>query len=706
MTCMALVIVVCVLAMASMGMSADGVAATGAAMITVKDSTPLGEAFEKGLLARDVQLDPNGAVMLYDLTLAEDDGPGATAVHDFGPAAPTTIRGDVQVRKVLHLDRAEALAARVVLCVGPMGGEKSPLTVTVNGRRFSIRPAAAKPANDWPTVQIPLNLLRPGDNEVVLSCPGEKGWLITVAQRKNILLNDPSRKDRPNRSSRSTDGGQTWAAGLGDDGSQDGELMVRLHLGQHAGRGEIIGPVIDLAALAAQAIDPNGLPGDIRVRSVGLRTEKRIREGTGIEFAVRCGDMPVYEANAWGEWLPCSIYGNVQGDLKRFVQWRAVLATEKPKATPLLESVAVIAEVQPRRTEWAYKVNVLGSRNEEIRYTSMPFEYEKFDEPGLAELRAKYKLDEVVAGAKTEIEKMIRLRNWVHAQWTYDPPVPEYPAWDAREILQKKKGFCVQFAIVNMQCALSLGMQARFVFGHFPNVTLQGRQVSGHEVTEVWSNDLGKWVMMDAQRDESFVDRKTGVLTGMLNLHEEQLNTYYPQGIDPAGFAFDAGRPSETLLWQKGADAASRQEDPVLDIKWGHMQYVPRNNFYAHRYPEPLLQGRTWSWTGYWNWEDARSPREWRFGRYTRRHSDIEWTINQVRWAASPAEQPGALRIVMGTVTPDFDTYLVRIDSGEWIPSPDVFTWSLHPGKNRLEMRVRNRAGVLGRVSFLEVEYS
>lgn len=31
-------------------------------------------------------------------------------------------------------------------------------------------------------------------------------------------------------------------------------------------------------------------------------------------------------------------------------------------------------------------------------------------------------------------------------------------------------------------------------------------------------------------------------------------------------------------------------------------------------------------------------------------------------------------------------------------------TWELHPGRNRLEMRVRNTAGVLGPVSYLEVE--
>jgi len=144
---------------------------------------------------------------------------------------------------------------------------------------------------------------------------------------------------------------------------------------------------------------------------------------------------------------------------------------------------------------------------------------------------------------------------------------------------------------------------------------LKGRLVSGHEVAEVWSNDLAKWVMMDAQRDESFVDRQTGRLTSMLELHKDQLDTYFPQGVDVGGASLAEGVPSDGVLWWKGAEPATRAEKPVLDIKWGYVQWMPRNNFYAHRFPEPLHQGLTWSWTGYWNWEDARTPREWRYGR-------------------------------------------------------------------------------------------
>jgi len=668
--------------------------------VTVRDQTPIAEAFEQGQLADCVQLDAEGhSLVLYDLTLVEDDGPGACTLVGHGRPAPTTIRGPVHVRKILHVDRAPARRAWIVLCVWPLRGETAPLQVTVNGRTFACR--QGQRGYDWPAVRIPTALLREGDNEAVLSCRGEKGWQVLVAQREDILRNDPSRNDRPNRSFRSADGGATWTAGLGDDGDQAGEFMVRLHLEQFAARGELIGPVIDLASLAAGGSD---LPGEVRVRSARVRGRRKARAGTRVELSLRSGETPVYDAGRWSEWQPCSRSGVVRGRIARFVQWRAVLMASRPTTSPALEAVTVEAEVEPLTREWAAALTLIDSHNEEIRHTSFPFEYERFDEPQLVALREQFRLDEVVAGAKTELEKMIALRHWVSAQWKYDPPLPKYPAWDAHEILQLRRGICVQYAIVYLQCALALGMQTRFVFGYFPSIALKGEGVSGHEVNEYWSNDLGKWVMMDAHQDECYLNRATGRPVNLLELHEDQLDAYFPDGIAPRGASLDELRPSTGLLLWKGDEATPRSEPPRLDIKWGYLHWMPRNNYYRRRFPEPLYHGLGWSWTGYWLWQDARTPRQWRFGSYTRRRSDIEWTLNQVRWAAAPGEA-GTIRVTLGTVTPDFDTFLVDAGGG-WQAWGDTFDWRLQPGQNRMEVRVRNRAGVLGRVSWIEVAYA
>ena len=58
----------------------------------------------------------------------------------------------------------------------------------------------------------------------------------------------------------------------------------------------------------------------------------------------------------------------------------------------------------------------------------------------------------------------------------------------------------------------------------------------------------------------------------------------------------------------------------------------------------------------------------------------------------------------MATVTPDFETFLVRSDGGKWRKCGKTLAWKLKSGTNRLEMRVRTRAGVLGKASHLVVQ--
>ena len=60
----------------------------------------------------------------------------------------------------------------------------------------------------------------------------------------------------------------------------------------------------------------------------------------------------------------------------------------------------------------------------------------------------------------------------------------------------------------------------------------------------------------------------------------------------------------------------------------------------------------------------------------------------------------------MGTVTPNFETYLVSTDGESWQPSPATFAWSLASGRNRLRMRVRNTSGIVGPVSGLDLDYA
>jgi hypothetical protein len=107
----------------------------------------------------------------------------------------------------------------------------------------------------------------------------------------------------------------------------------------------------------------------------------------------------------------------------------------------------------------------------------------------LRPLRNREQLDKIVTGVTTDIEVFRQLMAWVRSQWSPGRPDP-YPPIDAIVILDKIRagetgGFCAQYCFVLVQCLQSLGYKARYV------------TIKGHEVTEVWSPGLSKWVMLD-----------------------------------------------------------------------------------------------------------------------------------------------------------------------------------------------------------------
>ena len=661
----------------------SAVAQQPAATCEIRMSAP--QAFEEGMGAFGTRLADDGqGVILYDRRLVEDDGPGIGSDSKWlqvDKSPVEKIEGQTRIKKVLHLDRSEALEAR--LCV-PRGVE-----VEVNGSPITKADNARYP-------EIPTALLRPGDNEVVLSRPEGDGPTIKIALPEDILRNAPDRARRPRRSFRSIDGGKTWQP-------VKGEYLLRLHLIQYAPRGDLISQAIDLGQTAGGDV----LLAPVTVESVAVKADAETPGDTGIGLAVRTGPCPVVDEKLWSDWRQA---GAAVPQGHRYLQWKATLTSPSPTLTPVLKAVTVTARIarQPRPA-WADKVKVIDVGNQEIRYTSMPFAYEDFKHPRLAELRRKYKLDEVVAGAETEFEKLVKLRNWVAAQWHYKPPTEKYPAWDADEILQLKKGFCVQYAIVYMQCCLSLGYNARFVFGYHSGVVN-----TGHEVVEVWSNQYNTWVLMDANGNLHYADPETNEPLGMLEVHDRMVREYYgdkmigwpdppkaPRGVDTLGTC----RRLET---QAVRDDPTKSEKPRWPryAKWGMIRMMPRNNFYSQPYPLPKTQGFTWDWSEYWIWEDRQTPQSYayRYRNITARRADWEWTPNRVRFDASCGGAPRTIDVQMGTFTPGFETFVVRVDGKEWHPSGRTFAWTLHEGRNRLEMRARNVAGVDGPVSHLELD--
>ena len=76
---------------------------------------------------------------------------------------------------------------------------------------------------------------------------------------------------------------------------------------------------------------------------------------------------------------------------------------------------------------------------------------------------------------------------------------------------------CLQNNLLLAGFCLAYGWQARHV------------NIVSHEVCEVWNDDFGKWIYLDAHRVNQYVyDIKTAEPLNMLELHTMYLDKYYP----------------------------------------------------------------------------------------------------------------------------------------------------------------------------------
>lgn len=150
------------------------------------------------------------------------------------------------------------------------------------------------------------------------------------------------------------------------------------------------------------------------------------------------------------------------------------------------------------------------------------FKYESSDISEMVELREKYSLDEIIAGKRSDLDKFIALRNWVQTRWEkhgYDQIEEKSDSLKILEAAAKGKLLqCWYYATVLVQCATSLGFKARRLgIGIYPTVVRPGN--TGHIIAEIWSDELGKWVVMDADMNCHY-ESLDGVPLGALEIHD------------------------------------------------------------------------------------------------------------------------------------------------------------------------------------------
>lgn len=345
----------------------------------------------------------------------------------------------------------------------------------------------------------------------------------------------------------------------------------------------------------------------------------------------------------------------------------------------------------------------------ESAYTKR-FRFDTYGNPKLKTLREKYRLDEVVAPGKDEFERQILLLDWVnHRFGKFGQPTSK--ARGALDILKAiDEGhtfFCSHYADVFVSAAASLGWVDRPLALRRPDQVGEGS--TEHSSTEIWSNQHRKWIMFDPLF--AMYVEKDGV---PLNAFELRQEWFYRDGRDLV-FVLDKDhkhyRKSDLPVFRsRHAGFGDLSLDASALNVYAFIGYIPNTDImdagldYGGMFitRDRLCEGTKWH-TRVVPKDPARDP---------------YFPIDQA--ALSLVPEGAGLRVTLKTFTPNFKTYMARMDGGDWKPVDDSFIWSprlrsmngaaVSPpdigdhNANRLEVKTVNQFGVDGPVSTAEIE--
>ncbi len=674
------------------------------------------EIYDTGFMHMLMKTD-GGGTGLFNMTLIENDSPGA-GMSSKGPSSDI-VWGKEQARKILYLDNPSAHKAFLVIIVKKYSDSLGthPLHFRINNNEEVVWNLSDY--KSWRTfwTEFPVEWLKKGKNVIELSCPDaktqEEGWELVLARQDEYEHGggDPSVAGKT--SFKSFDGGKSWKQSpFGPDRDIKAEYSIRFSLDRHVSEGWLKTPVIDLWRGESEdfIIPTRTFSRMVTTKNrLKLRFDADVPPDTSVKYFMRSGTKPGPYDDDWSVWkeiasgAECEI--NIEDTLnRRFIQLKAVLATENPLVSPVIHSMSAhttLSEFMPVPDN----IKVVSVDNPDIQYSSINWKWEPWDRPEFAEVRKRENLDELVSGCRTEFEAQVKLMDYVVRRFNWIHPDYDYPGWDAKSILERidrvgSGGMCIQFNNLLAGLCMTYGWQARLV------------NITSHEICEVWNDEFGKWIYLDASYTNFYsYDKKTLIPQNYLEIHNHYCNIMlkerpYDWMFD--GRRFDVEKAKALEEYPLGqASPTFHAIRPWAGVHLAHfMRMVPRNNFYEQPTPMPLAHGiDKWPWDGYINWYDAKTPPNRKHSWFTDRPADMWPDLNLTHIHALSAYGNDRLFLNFETYTPNFSHFEVCVDGTEWRETGEKWTWFLRSGKNKLRVRSVSKAGVKGRESTAVIHY-
>ncbi len=674
--------------------------------------------------SQNLMISPKG-ILLNDQILVEDDAPASG--YSSNPGALEVVKEGILLKKILKIERLPVKEAYIAALLypdfPPEPNNGRHVVFNINGHDINY-----EVNHFWTKVPVPVEYFKTGDNIITLrTLETDTRFKTWVALDENYKYGSSNRLHAPERSFKSTDEGNTWNKNLGINNNVSGEYSIRLKLVGYPSEGILLSSIIDLAANSN--ID-KVLKQPVQINSIYFDLDKYESYRSHIKIEFRTGFTSNISDSSWTNWKQYSTGEINSSDIRgRFLQVKFIFNSDSRITSPILKRLIVKSSYKISPSIDPQTIHVLSSKNYPIINSSFSFEYENPKLPKLVEFRKKYNLDKIVAGAKTEFEKMLKLKTWVAKQWKWHllKPNVDLMAWNADKILTpdsvgEKGGFCADYAIVFMQALQSFGIPARFVI---MNYSVWG----GHEIVEAWSNDYGKWVLLDPNFDTYFANPKTEIPYNALELHEIFLKEYYPnEKIDRDNWSRKSFVKKAKKIGKNvpvickiggGANGGNLKQyqwwEPTVELyayspglgflNAGFLRYMPRNNFLTKPYPIPVNEGRThWAWTGYYCWYDSQTPPTVEHKIFTSRDKDLYWNLNEVEFSASLKDNDHLI-IEMRTNTPYLDHYEIILNGEKTSTKENFFEATLIRGVNQIKMRIIDIMGNKGPVSYLKLNY-
>ena len=358
------------------------------------------------------------------------------------------------------------------------------------------------------------------------------------------------------------------------------------------------------------------------------------------------------------------------------------------------------------------ELQIVQYQNGKIMKSSYPFRYENNNHPKLKELRERYNLDKVIEEGETEFQKFILLRKWVRSRWDhgYDHDKMKAPPKDALEILREaekgKEFHCGFYSKTFTQCALSLGYQARMLsigidISRIPLNKLWEETGIGHSVSEIWSNEYNKWIIMDPD----------------LNVHYEKNGV--PLNAYEIRCAWLKGKWKEVKFIQgKPLPAEDTNPDKYFEeAKKAHEIFTHYNTMDYYYYIGMELRNDYFSsdkHAAHLQWADKFSSPQLidppgvpvKNCYWTENIQDMYWSLNQTFINLECLEDDySTLKVDLETSTPNSSKFLVKTDKRDWQGYENSFSWPLKEGENTIQARAVNKSGIKGPISKIVVKY-